>query len=93
LRKAAGDSPSGSLVAEWLGLRQVSRYASISERTLRSWIHSPVDPLPAVRISGKILVRRCELDAWFGKHRIKPLEEVDIDAILKDTLRAVHYGR
>jgi excisionase family DNA binding protein len=81
------------LPAEWLGLRQVARYVSISERTLRGWIRSPVDPLPAVRVCGKILVRRSELDAWLSKHRVKSLETVDIDGILKDTLQVLRYGR
>jgi len=79
--------------AEWLGLRQVSRYASISERTLRAWIHSPLNPLPAVRVCGKILVRRSELDTWLAKHRVKALDAVDIDSILKVTLGSFCHGR
>lgn len=47
---------------EWLGLRQVTKCADVSERTVKTWIHSPLDPLPAVRVGGKILVRRSELD-------------------------------
>jgi len=78
---------------EWLGLRHVTQYADISERTLRTWIHSPVDPLPAVRVAGKILVRRSELDLWLGRHRLKPLETMDLDGIVKDALRGVHHGR
>ena len=78
---------------EWLGLRHVTQYADISERTLRTWIHSPVDPLPAVRVAGKILVRRSELDLWLGRHRLKPLETMDLDGIVKDALRGIHHGR
>jgi hypothetical protein len=78
---------------QWLGLRQICQYADISERTLRAWIHSPVDPLPAVRVAGKILVRLGDLDAWLDKHRVKRLQTVDLDSIVKDVLRGVDFGR
>ncbi len=78
---------------EWMGLRQVTQYANISDRTVRAWIHSPVDPLPAVRVAGKILVRRSEFDLWLGRHRVKPLETVNLDAIVRDTLRGLAHGR
>jgi len=81
------------LGTEWLGLRQVTEYASISERTLRSWIHSPAYPLPAVRVGGKILVKRSDLDAWLASHRVKPLATLDLDAIVRDALRGVANGR
>jgi excisionase family DNA binding protein len=77
---------------EWLGLRQVTQYADISERTVRSWIHSPVDPLPAVRVGGKILVRRSELDSWLERHRLKPLDVVNLDGIVRDLLHKVSNG-
>ena len=79
--------------AGWLGLRQVTEYADVSERTVRAWIHSPVNALPAVRVGGKILVRRLELDAWLEKHRVRPLEAIDLNAIVRDALEAVGHGR
>ncbi len=82
-----------NVTAEWLGLRRVTQYADISERTLRAWIHSPVDPLPAVRIGGKILVRRSEFDAWLERHRIKPLGALDLDRIVREVLVGVANGR
>jgi excisionase family DNA binding protein len=75
--------------AEWLGLRQLTQYANVSERTVRAWIHSPVDSLPAVRVRGKILVRRSEFDLWLANHRVKVLESVDLNDIVKGIL----YGR
>jgi excisionase family DNA binding protein len=78
---------------EWLGLRQVTQYADVSERTVRAWIHASVDALPAVRVGGKLLVRRSELDAWLGRHRVRPLEAINLDAIVKDALHAVAHGR
>jgi hypothetical protein len=57
---------------EWLGLRELTQYATVSARTLRTWIHSAVDPLPAVLRSGKILVNRRAFDAWLRVHTLKP---------------------
>ena len=79
--------------AEWLGLRQVTSYASVSDRTLRAWIHSPVDPLPAVRVSGKILVRRSELDSWLQRHSVQRLESLDLDGLVKGVLQGLADGR
>ena len=74
---------------EWLDLRRLRDYAAVSNRTLRAWIHSPVDPLPAVRVSTKILVRRSEFDAWMQLHRIK---QVDLGCIVSEVVEAVTNG-
>ncbi|PYV17060.1 MAG: hypothetical protein DMG21_09535 [Acidobacteria bacterium] len=84
---------SEKIGTEWLGLRQVTQYAAVSERTVREWIHASVDSLPAVRVGGKLLVRRSELDAWLGRHRVRPLDAVDLDGIGRDALQAVAHGR
>jgi hypothetical protein len=57
---------------EWLGLCELTEYAAVSERTLRTWIHLAVDPLPATRVRGKILVNRRGFDAWLRAHPVKP---------------------
>jgi len=61
---------------EWLDLRQLTQYAALSERTLRTWIHDPADPLPASQVGTKILVRRREFDAYVERHRIRSAESV-----------------
>lgn len=76
-----------------MGLKQLTHYANLSERTLRAWIHSAVDPLPAVRVAGKILVRRSELDAWLARHRVKPSETLDLDGIVREALQGIAHGR
>jgi excisionase family DNA binding protein len=78
---------------EWFGLRQVAQYAAVSERTVRGWIHASVDALPAVRVRGKILVRRSELDAWLGRHKVQPLGAIDPDGIVREALQVVAHGR
>lgn len=57
---------------EWLDLKALTQYASVSERTIREWVHRAADPLPAVRV-GAILVRRAEFDRWLESHRLDPI--------------------
>jgi len=75
------------LEREWFSLRELTRYAAVSERTLREWTHREDDPLPAVRVDGKILIRRSLFDVWLERHRIKQARPVDVDAIVKGLLR------
>jgi len=84
---------SDKIGTEWLSIRQVTQYADVSERTARAWIHASVDALPAVRVGGKVLVRRSELDAWLVRHRVRPLETIDLNGIVRDALQAVVHGR
>jgi len=69
---------------EWLGLRELTAYASVSERTLRSWLHRPVDPLPGVQVGGKILIRRSQFDAWLEQHRVRQTRPLDVDGIVDE---------
>jgi hypothetical protein len=47
---------------EWLDLRALTDFVAVSERIAREWIHRSENPLPAVQVGKKILVRRIELD-------------------------------
>ena len=67
---------------EWFSLRELTEYASISERTLREWLHFSTDALPGVRVDGKILVRKSQFDEWLERHRIQPGAAIDVDAIV-----------
>ena len=62
---------------EWMDLKALTRYAAVSERTLRSWVHSPVDPLPASQVGAKLLVRRVDFDEYLEKHKVQPLASVN----------------
>jgi len=62
---------------EWLDLKALTRYACVSDRTLRAWIHDPVDPLSASQVGTKILVRRRTFDEYVEKHRMQPPASVD----------------
>jgi hypothetical protein len=66
---------------EWLDLKALQEYACVSERTIRGWIRRPVNPLPAVRVSTKLLIRRNTFDHWLEGHQLKP---VDVDCIVEE---------
>lgn len=72
--------------AEWLDLKALQRYACVSERTLREWIHRPENPLPAVRVGTKLLVRRSALDRWLEAHQVK---QVDVGCMVEEILAGV----
>ena len=78
---------------QWLGLKELTQYADLSERTIRPWIYSAVDPLPAAKVCGKVLVRKSDFDAYLQRHRIKRLEEINLDATVQDAIRGVAHGR
>ncbi|MBZ5565897.1 MAG: helix-turn-helix domain-containing protein [Acidobacteriia bacterium] len=84
---------SDKIGTEWLSIWQVTQYADVSERTVRAWVHASVDALPAIRVGGKLLVRRSELDSWLGRHRVRLLETIDLDGIVRHALQAVGHGR
>ena len=71
---------------EWLDLKALTQYACVSERTLRDWLHRPIDPLPASRVGTKILVRRSTFDQWLENHR---LELVDVGCIVDEMVSSV----
>ncbi len=71
---------------DWLDLKRLTRYACVSERTLREWIHRAVDPLPAVRVGCKILVRRSMFDRWLEAHQVKL---VDLGCIVDELVSGV----
>jgi len=66
---------------EWLDLKALREYACISERTLREWIHRAVNPLPAVRVGTKILIRRGVFDQWLEAHQVR---SVDVGCIVDE---------
>jgi excisionase family DNA binding protein len=66
---------------EWMDLKALRGYVCISDRTLREWLRRPVDPLPAVRVGAKILIRRSTFDRWLENHQLKV---VDVGSIVDD---------
>lgn len=63
----------------WLGVREAAKWAGVSERTLRTWLTLPLDPLPASRVAGgRLLICRRDLDHWLRAHRTHQ----DIDSLV-----------
>lgn len=73
---------------EWFDLRALSKYAAVSERTIRAWIHRASDPLPAYQIAKKILIKRAEFDAWIKGHIIGS-GELEVGRIVDEIVEQV----
>jgi len=80
---------SGQAEQEWLDLKALTRYACLSERTLRELIHRSTNPLPAVRVGTKILVRKSVFDRWLESHRVK---NVDVACIVDELVSGIVDG-
>ena len=76
---------------EWMDLSALTRYASVSERTLREWIHRPDNPPPAVRVGAKLLISRTKFDRWLESHSV--VNSVDIAAMVDDVLNGIAEAR
>ena len=72
---------------EWLDLQALTRYACVSERTLREWIYRDKHPLPAVQVQKKILIRRTAFDQWLEAHQIRHTSSSELGSIVSDVLR------
>ena len=69
----------------YLSLQALSKYSSLSVRTLRTRLIHPSNPLPHYRVGGKILVRRSEFDNWIRVFRAAAADGVDdiVAAVLR----------
>jgi lambda repressor-like predicted transcriptional regulator len=56
---------------EYLSLRELATYASLSVKTLRSYLTHPRHPLPHYRMPRKILVSVTEFEAWLKRFRVE----------------------
>jgi hypothetical protein len=72
---------------EWMDLKTIQQYACVSERTVRDWIHRPYNPLPAVQVEKKILIRRSQFDCWLESHPIQSANSIDINGIIEEVMK------
>jgi len=70
---------------EWLDLRALTEYACVSKRTLREWIHRFENPLPAIQVGNKLLVKKSVFDGWLAAYTIRL--SANVDAIVEDVMR------
>jgi excisionase family DNA binding protein len=85
MKQAVSNSLS-AVGREWLDLRALTMYAAVSERTIREWLHRSLNPLPAVRVGTKILVRRSTFDAWLEKHPLIPADSINVNETVNEIL-------
>ena len=67
-------------------LKNVAAMLSLSTRTIRSYVHDPVDPLPAYRVGAKFLFEVSEVKAWIARRRVASR---DVDRIVDQILENV----
>lgn len=67
-------------------LRDLSRYSGVAVRTLRDYLHDPINPLPHYRVGKLTLVRRSEYDDWAKAFRVAA-SPTDVDAIVDAMVR------
>jgi excisionase family DNA binding protein len=72
---------------EWMDIRGLTQYASVSPRTIREWIHRTNNPLPAAQVGNKLLISRSAFDVWLTGHTIKPSQEVQ--TIVDDVMQRI----
>jgi excisionase family DNA binding protein len=75
----------GTVETEWLDLRALTQYASVSVRTVREWVHRPTNPLPASQVGNKLLISRTAFDEWLTAHMVQPPQGVT--AIVNDVMQ------
>lgn len=71
---------------EWMDMKTLIRYACLSERTIREWVHLAQNPLPASQVGKKLLFRRSTFDHWLEAHPFTPADAVDVSRIVDDVL-------
>ena len=73
---------------EYLPLKELAKYAGLSLRTLRSFLHLADRPLPYYQPGGgKVLVKRSEFDDWM--QRFRKCEPARLDAIVDEIFMRV----
>jgi excisionase family DNA binding protein len=77
---------------EWMDLKAIQQYACVSERTIREWIHRPHNPLPAVQVDKKILIRRSQFDRWLEAHQIRPIAALEISQIVDEMVTTLRVN-
>lgn len=81
----ANDSPDESTHTVYVDTRELSRRLSLSQRTIRTYLHQPDNPLPAYQIGNKLLFFWPEVQAWVRKYRVKTINtDVMVEDLIND---------
>lgn len=73
---------SQAIDPEYLDLKGLARYSSLSVRTLRVILARPGGP-PHYRPGGKVLIRKRDWDTWLAQFKMAP---VDLDTLVSQVM-------
>ena len=71
------------ITAEFMSRKDLAAYASVSVRTVSSWIKLD---MPHYRIGGLLRIKRSEFDEWMKRFRVED-QGKKLDAIVDEVLR------
>lgn len=77
--------------AQYLSLKELSAYSSLSLSTLRTYLHDPQHPLPHYRLPRKILVSTAEFDVWLQRYR-QARRGIDLEALVNRLASEIEWG-
>ncbi|MGO9175721.1 MAG: helix-turn-helix transcriptional regulator [Desulfobaccales bacterium] len=77
------------LQPEYLDLQGLAAYTSVSVRAWRDYLKRPDAP-PVIRLPGKILVGRADVDAWLSRFRQVPGQ--GLGAIVDQVMEKIGRG-
>jgi Helix-turn-helix domain len=75
-----------NVAPQYVSLRQLSTYASLSVKTLKGYLVDREHPLPHFKLLGKILIRKDDFDAWIEHYRqgdVPRQAGCDVDALVR----------
>ena len=65
---------------EYLKVAELSYYSGISQRTLRTYINDPINPIPHFRVgvAGRVIrIKKSEFDQWMESQRADQSDGID----------------
>lgn len=78
-----------TLQSGYLSLNTAAAYADVSTKTLRRWIAAGL-PVYQGSTGGKVLVKPQDIDQFLTRRQVP---QVDINALVNETLREMEAGR
>jgi len=75
----------------YLDLKGLSGYSSYSVSTLKKLLRHPYYPLPHFVVSGKILVKVADFDAWIANFK-RVNAKIDLDSVIDWACKEVGVG-
>lgn len=76
----------------YLTLADLSRYSTLSARTIRRYLDDPTNPIPSHKIGGRRVVLKSEFDQWVRDQEGKPAKNDALEARVLKALEASRRG-